>query len=296
MKYLLIIGVVMALVCFPHLRNILLHLPQVAFYAPKDLYKFIRYKKYNECKEHGHIRCFSSDSNLPFGNGKTLSGVEYLLFLVKKYDKKTVWSDDEKKFVKQRIMVLSNVKITGVPEENFEFLKDTKQIVDFQGKIKCSDVGIVFIDEAGSQFNSRNFKTNISSTLLTSFLSCRHAKFGMIITSPRFKEVDALIRDITGEVSMCYKKWRSVVLKTYNGYDLEYCQNTDLLKCSITHYFATDKLFSSYDTRQTVEEIKRMQANGELLSDSEVLALRGEGQGGLYNARGLNRKGKKVLK
>lgn len=294
---------VLALYMFPHLRNIVLHPFKSTWYALIDLYARVRYMKKNECPFFGKIIAFCSDNDQVFGCGKTLSSVWKIVRLYRRYNNKKVWDKEQKKFVKQHIKILSNVhfkpfkKFFGLIKVNieYEYLSDCQQIVEFHNKLNATDVGIVFIDEASTQFNSRNFKTNISTTLLNSMLTCRHRKFGMILTAQRFNQIDALIRQITSEVHMCSKLWRSEVVKIVSAYDLEYVTNLQYIKSRLYRYFVPNWLYRAYDTSAIVEDIKRKQESGELLSDAEVLELQGTDNGTYFNA-GTTRKFRKLVK
>lgn len=285
------IGIV-ALVIFPHLRNIIFHPILTITNAPVDLYKYIKYKRWRECKSYGRIDMYCSDTSKVFGNGKTLSGTHYVRKIYHKYNEKMIYDFDENEWIEQKIVILSNVHLKDVP---YTHLTDTQQILDMHDNMQAGEIMLVYIDECGVIFNSRNFKENIGQDLLNSMLTCRKKKFGMFLTAQRFNQVDALIRQLTSRVYMCEKFWRSVVLRVYNGYDMEYCTNVQYLKSTTLSYFATNKLFASYDTNQGVEDIKKKQKNNEMLSYSEILESQGTSPDGIVNVRTGNRKLKKVL-
>lgn len=274
------------MIVFPAFRIFIFKFPSVIFNSLVDLYKYFRYRKWNECKEYGKINVYTG----LFGRGKTLSSVHYVLGIYNKYNGKKVWSEKDKCFKVQTIRIISNVAL-NIP---YVKLVNTQQIINATEGLNDVSVAIVLIDEASTQFNSRNFKNNISSTLLNSLLTCRHHKFGMILTSQRFLHIDALIRQICDRAIECKKIWRFQMLYDCSAWDLENCTNIKLVKHLSRCWFVRNKDYKAYDTYADVDAIKRMQANGELLSDDEVLALRGQINTSEYNVN--SRKMKKLLK
>lgn len=293
MNWLIVIIIVALLVIFPHLRIIVLNPIKTIVHSIKDFYLYVRYRKWNICKAYGFIDMYCSDTSKVFGNGKTCSGTYACLEISRMYNDKKVYDFDKKEWVKQRVFIMSNVYI-DVP--NYIHLKNAVQITEFHQYQKSTDVLIVFVDECGILFNSRNYKENIGADLLNSMLTCRKKKFGMILTAQRFNQVDALIRQLTSRVIMCDKWWRAVVLRVFNGYDMEYCTNPDLLTHRTTGYFATNKLFNAYDTNQGVEDLRKKVQAGEMLTDYEILESQGYDNGSIENVRSGNRKFKKRWK
>lgn len=283
---------IMILFYKPHLRNIVLHPCRSLYYGTIDIYNYIRYKKYNECKFYGKIIAFCSASSEVFGCGKTLTAVYKVICIYKQYNNKLVYDKEHSKFVKQRIRILSNIELKTI---DYEPLNNTQQIIKFHESLGTCDVGIVFIDETSSLFNSRDFKTNISPDLLKSMCTCRHTHFGMIFTAPRFNQIDALMRQICSEVHMCSKSWRSEVVRIVDAYELEYCTNLKYIESTLYRYFVPNWLYESYDTDDIVNDIKKQHASGEHLSDDEVLQLQGDDKGTYFNVGGT-RKFKKLLK
>lgn len=268
------------------IRCVSCHLLAFVLYAFKDVFYYFKHKKFNECKAFGRINMFCG----LFGRGKTLSAVRYVTRQYKKYNNKPVWSDVDKCFKKQEIRIISNVDL-NIP---YVKLENTQQIIDAHEGLDDVGIAIVFIDEASTQFNSRNFKTNISATLLNAMLTCRHEKFGMVLTAQRFLHVDALIRQICEYVYDCKKIWRFQFLYRASAWDLENCTNIKLVTHIKSCWFVKDKHYKAYDTHAVVANIKRMQKNGELLSDDEVLARQGVVNTSEYNVN--SRKMRKMLK
>lgn len=293
MIFIVLFFILFLLLFCPHLRIIILNPLKSLINSIKDLYMYFRYRKWNVCKEYGFIDMYCSDTSKVFGNGKTCSGVNRCLNISKKFNNKLVYDFDNKEWAEQHVFIMSNV-IIDVP--NFIYLKNATQITEFHKFQKPTDVLIVFVDECGILFNSRNYKENIGAELLNSMLTCRKKKFGMILTAQRFNQVDALIRQLTSRVIMCDKLWRAVVLRVFNGYDMEYCTNPNLLTHRTTGYFATNNLFNSYDTNQGVEDLRKKVENGEMLTDYEILESLGNDNGTIENVRSGNRKFKRRWK
>lgn len=268
------------------LRCFILNLPSVIYYLLKDVFLWFIHLKMNECKAYGKIDVYCG----LFGRGKTLSATNKAARIYKKYNGRVVYNSDTRSYELQEVKILSNVSL-NIP---YEKLESTEQIINCHKGLSDMSVCIVLIDEASTQFNSRNFKTNISATLLNSMLTCRHHKFGMILTAQRFNHIDALIRQICNNAIECKKIWRFQYLRTADAWDLENCTNIKLVQHYKTCWFVRDRDYKRYDTSAVVDDIKRKQANGELLTDAEVLELQGNINTSEYNVKG--RKMKKLLK
>lgn len=267
-------------------RCFLCNIHKVIFYGIRDIFFYIKHKRWRECKDYGKINCYTG----LFGRGKTLSGVHKVLSIYNRYNGKMVWSEQHKCYKQQTIRIISNVDL-AIPHIK---LTNTQQIINASEGLNDVSVAIVLIDEASTQFNSRNFKNNISATLLNSMLTCRHHKFGMILTSQRFLHMDALIRQICEDAIECKKIWRFQFLYRASAWDLENCTNINLVKHVTSCWFVSDKDYKAYDTLANVENIKRMQQNGELLTDEEILARQGNINTSEYNVN--SRKMRKLLK
>jgi len=81
--------------------------------AAVDLYKYLKYRKWNNCKT-GELLCFIG----LFGKGKTLSAVRYIVEKYEQYNNKKVYDFDRKKWVTQRVHIISNVEL-ALPYEKF---------------------------------------------------------------------------------------------------------------------------------------------------------------------------------
>ena len=291
--FLIFIGIILFIfICFPVVPFVIFHLHNVIPYGIKDIFNFFKYKKYNECRDYGKVVTICASGTKVFGSGKTLSGVHALRYIYNKYDGLEVWNATEKRFVIQHIHIISNVELTDIP---FTYFGNEQQLIEVEQPEM--DVTIFFLDEASSIWNSRNFKDNISTDLLTSLLQCRKNKIALFTTSQRFIFQDKLIRQITSEVWEAYKIWRVVRLQTFDAYDMENCTNVQLLKAIATSFwFVKDSDFEAYDTSAIVERLKKMNENHELLSGKEVLDNQGVSERCVEMVGRLSRSGKKRLK
>lgn len=260
--------------CLPF-RMIVLHPFRSIFYAVKDFVLYICRKDWRICKT-GILNCYFAH----FGGGKTLSATQYIRKLYKRYNNKRIYDCNLKKYVLQRVLVVSNVDFTGIP---FVKLESLAQIVSIATKNKELDRSegyrtciIIFIDEASSQLNSREFKSNITPDFLNTLVTSRHYNMSLIYTSQKFKLVDALLRSVTQKAILCRKSWRTVELLYYDADELEYASNPMLVKPLFRKCFwCSDKLFKTYDTLATVDKLRKSMDKGDYLTEQEILALRG---------------------
>lgn len=163
MGFLIFLGFLLLLWLSVIFRIICIHPVSTIFYAVKDFYFWIKHKGYN-FYEAGLLNCYCAH----FGGGKTLSIVHYVTLIFNKYNNKMVWDRGRKKFVRQKIHVISNVDFKSIP---YEPLASLSQVVccayknkDIDLKNNTRTVVIVVLDEASAQLNSRNFKTNIDAS------------------------------------------------------------------------------------------------------------------------------------
>jgi len=271
----MIVLIIIVILIFPFLRFIIK--PKTIYltlkYAFSDIYDFFRYKKYNNCKYFGEIIFYTA----LFGRGKTLSLARFLTNAYNRFNGKPVWSVSQKKFVPQRIYILSNFVLEKVP---YIPLINPNQITDLQS-IDDSDtcVFLVAVDEASTQFNSRNYKDNLSIPVLNSILTCRHIKMGMFLTSQKFKHTDALLRQVTSMVMKCRKLWRFMQIKLYDPDELEYSADITKVKAKSTYYyFIENSHFENYNTYALVDNFKKekMVSNSQIISDMALPSLQKE--------------------
>lgn len=272
MAGILLIILCFALAFFPTLRCALFHPVSVIFYGARDLVKYFRHKEYNVCGT-GELVAYTG----LFGKGKTLSAVHRVVSAYHQYDGKTVWCPRRKRFVTQRVKVISNVSLS-IPYEDFVSLE---QIVLAAERNQAYDdehdtltVTLVLGDEFSVQMNSRNFKTNIDPLFLNTILTCRHYYISLYYTAQRFGHVDALLRQVTSYVIECDKLWRFQRLRTYDAWDLENATSTQLIKpMGVSCWFVKDADYEAYNTLACVGNLKKSMAAGDMMSEEEILKL-----------------------
>lgn len=149
---LLIVGLLLFCFCITF-RVIVSHPFATIFYGLKDSYLYFKRREY-DLYNGGLLNCYFAH----FGGGKTLSVTHYVAALFKRYNNKRVWDKGKRKFVLQKVHIISNVHLSNVP---YEELVSLSQIVCCAYKNKKIDeendtrtVVLVLLDEASSQLNS----------------------------------------------------------------------------------------------------------------------------------------------
>lgn len=257
-------------------RLIVFHPFATVYYGVKDFVNYFRHKKYNWL-EAGKLDSY----NAHFGGGKTLSMVHYVVFvLFKKYNNKKVWDRGRKKFVTQKLHIVSNVTLNNVPFEPLESLAQIVNIAEHSKEIDIESdtrtVVQVIIDEASAQLNSRNFKTNIDFDFLNTLITCRHYNISIMYSSQKFKLTDALLRAVTQKCIVCKKIWRFVIQSEYDADEIEYASDPTMVRpLKRTGFFVLDKDYAAYDTLAVVDKLKKSVDNNDMMSAAEILQLRG---------------------
>ena len=261
--------------CVPF-RIAVLHPFKLAFYVPYDIVNALLHKPWR-LMDTGKLNCYMAH----FGGGKTLSMAHYATYLFNKYNNKKVWDRGRKCFVTQKVHIISNFELKHVP---FEPLESLSQVVccgyrnkEIDEKCGTRTVVLVLIDEASVQLNSRNFKTNIDALFLNTLLTCRHYHISMWYSSQKFKLTDALLRSVTQRCVECEKIWRFMVQREYDADEMEYASDPTMVKPRKRYgFFVTNNDYASYDTFACVDNLKKSVDNGEMLSEKEILEMRGQ--------------------
>lgn len=266
---------VLAYVRFVSFR-LLVHKPFLTlYYFVRDVFYYFAHKEYNICPT-GELICYSAH----FGRGKTLSATHKIGQLYKRYDNKKVWDRSRKKFVTQKIQVLSNVKFNDI--DTFEPLTSLAQIVNcakvnksIDNKLDTLTVTLGLIDEASVQLNSRNFKSNINADFLNTLLTSRHYHISIYYTSQKFNLTDKLLRDVTQYVYECFKIWRFQTITIYDATELENATNVNQVKpLRRRGFFVTQSDYDRFDTLAVVDNLQKNFKESDMLSDREILELR----------------------
>ena len=241
------------------------------YYAFHDLVDYIKYKKY-DLLQTGHIIAYVA----LFGRGKTLSVVHYVRSLYFRYNDKKVFDFGRGKWVKQRVLILSNVELTDVPYVKLESLQQIVDCAEFNRlydlKNDTRTCTIVLGDEFSVQLNSRQFKNNIDPLFLNTLLTCRHHNISLIYDAQRFNHVDALLRQVTSEVVSCNKIWRVMVSEVFDAWQLENSSTpSQIMPIRRFGWFITDSDFHAYDTLACVGNLIKKCKDNDLLSEDEIL-------------------------
>lgn len=272
----LIIGIPLGMyACIPF-RLFVFHPIATVRYLVSDVYHFFAWN-HRYWYNGGVLNCYAAH----FGRGKTLTITHFIIRLFHFYNNRRVYDRSRKKWVLQKVHIVSNVHLNGVP---YEELCSLSQVVCCAWKNKKIDdehdtrtVLLVLLDEASSQLNSRNFKSNIDADFLNTLITSRHFIMSIYYSSQKFKLVDALLRSVTQQVCVCDKLWRYMVLKYYDADEMEYAVNPTLVKpVRRRGFFVKDKDYNAYDTLATVSNLKKAVDAGEMMSEKEILEMRGQ--------------------
>lgn len=255
-------------------RFTICHFPTVSFNALVDVFKYIRYKRWNECRDYGKMEIFCADEKQPFGSGKTLNMVRACRNFYAAYNDKEIFDFKRWQYVNQYVHIYSNIKLFGVP---YVPLKNTQQLVDVVMGEEPEDgnrhIYVFLFDELGTIFNNRSWKENLTSDMFNSIMQQRKKHLLIMGTVQDFSLYDATLRKTSSTVYVCSKKWRFLTIKKYYAADMERAGfNTQLLQIrGFSVRFATDALYNSYDTNELITGIQKGVVQGEFLSNKEIL-------------------------
>ena len=224
--------------------------------------------------------------------------VHDIVSFYKKYNNKLVWCRRRKKFVRQRVYILSNVEIKAVPYVHMESLR---QFVDLSETIDIYDdehdtltVSIALCDEASSQMNSREYKSNFDPLFLSTLLTSRHFKASFYLTSQKFFMVDKLMRSCVSTVYSTDKLWRFQRYTVYDAVELENATNELMIKPLFRGcWFVTNKDYAAYDTHACVGMLKKACENGDMMSEKEILEMLGSTDSDVAAVSNFSRKYKR---
>lgn len=271
MAFVVILVVLAVAYAFPIVPFIFTHIGHLVWYAVKDIYKYIKGRKWKKYNNYG-IYIYGG----LYGGGKSLSISKYCTEVYKHYD---------------NVKFISNIDLHNVPFERFEYFEQLMSEPDYDGQ--C----IIFvIDEIGSLMNARNYKNNrIGETqFLYTLNQIRKQNKTLLLASQRFGMCDKNFRQCAVQWIECSKFWRICTQTIYDPYDLECSLNPKLVKPIKRQkvFLATDKLFNAYDTKQLVRDFKDKFDKNEF-NPIVVEPLDNGLEGSLGQARRLSHKGKR---
>lgn len=261
MQTLLVICFIVVFVSLPLVRFICGHLHYIVWYLPQDIYDYFVHKRYNECPAYGYIRVY----NGYFGSGKSLSCVSEVIDMYRKYNGLEVYNDDMGVWLKQKVTIVSNLKLYGIPYVQFE---SEQQFIHYE--VAPSEVVIFLIDELGAVWNNRDFK-NFNPDVFQNIVQSRHRRISIYGTLPVLIGTDVNVRRYTQVVIFCKKYWRIMKQTYFNGEDVENCSNINMLQPIRTTYkFVDNRMYNQYSTVEMVGKLTREMEEGKLLTFNEL--------------------------
>jgi len=261
MQVILFVILLIMFLVVPFFRFLPLQLHNIIYYLPKDIFRYIKYKKSNECKNFGYIKIF----NGYFGSGKSLSAVDEVIEIYREYNGLTVWSDDLQAFVEQKITIISNLELKGVPYIPFT---SEQQFIDYE--TMPGEVVLFMIDEIGTVWNNRNFK-NFNPDVFNNIVQSRKRRMAIYGTLPVFLGTDINIRRYTDTVVYCSKNWRFLKHLYFRSQDLENCSDIEMLQpLKVKYKFVKDRMYNQYDTYALIDKLKKDMVDGNMLTYNEL--------------------------
>lgn len=279
MALIIFIVVVFLLIYSPLFRCAVSHPVKMVVNGAVDLYHYFKYLKFNNA-DYGFIKCYTAAAGYAFGSGKTLSVVHEIVQRYNQYNGKKVWCSRRKKYVTQRIFILSNVEFLTVPFVHMDSLKQfvglSDTIDDYDDEHDTLTVIYALCDEASSQMNSRSYKDNFDPLFISTLLTSRHFRASFYLTSQKFFMVDKLMRSCVSTVYSTAKLWRFQRYSVYDAVELENATNELMIKpLKRGCWFITNKDYAAYDTHASVGMLKKACESGDMMSEAEILQMIG---------------------
>lgn len=297
MALIIFIAVVFLLIYSPLFRCAVFHPVKTVVNGAVDLYYYFKYLKFNNA-DYGFIKCYTAASGYAFGSGKTLSVVHEIVQRYNQYNGKKVWCSRRKKYVTQRIFILSNVEFLTVPFVHMDSLKQfvglSDTIDDYDDEHDTLTVIYALCDEASSQMNSRSYKDNFDPLFISTLLTSRHFRASFYLTSQKFFMVDKLMRSCVSTVYSTAKLWRFQRYSVYDAVELENATNELMIKpLKRGCWFITNKDYAAYDTHASVGMLKKACESGDMMSEAEILQMIGSTDSDVAAVSNFSRKYKR---
>lgn len=270
MIWIVLIAIIILMLFSVFIRTIILNPHLTLYYLPIDIYHFFKYRIFDQM-DTGKLICYTA----LFGGGKTLSCVHYVNRLYDRYNNKRIYDPGRKKWVVQKVHIISNVDINR-PYEKFyslaQVVRAAEKFKEFDDLHNTRTCTIVLGDEFSVQMNSRSFKTNIDPLFLNTLLTCRHHHIMLVYNAQRFQHVDKLLRDVTTYVVECKKIWRVCIQKTYDAFVLENCTDPTSIKPEARRgWFIQNKDYNAYDTLACVGNLIKAVNMNDMESEIEII-------------------------
>lgn len=236
----------------------LFKIPHVLFLLLKDLFYYIKFKRYRLFEGWG-LHLFVG----AFGAGKTCTMVYQAYLLAQRYPQLTI---------------LTNLKLF-----NFPLHTDIVQLHSAKDILEAPENTLVLIDEIGTIFNSRDFsssKESVPKILFQHICQCRKRRLMIYATTQRWNFLDKQLRDITATVRVTRSHFshpwtRVCTIWKYDAVDYDKAFSNPLVRprpLNGSVYVQTDACRQRYDTAELIETM--LQA--EYIPDSEILENRGD--------------------
>lgn len=230
------------------LINFVFNLPLFFFYLIKDLFFYIKEKRFKEFKFFNLYLYVGG-----FGSGKTISAVYRAYCLANKY---------------KDIEILTNINLANFPESiKIHPLNTWSDITNF----KPPHGGIVLIDEISTIFNSRDFKTSgkdktgMTKQLFQYIAQNRKNRLLFLCTAQLFEHVDRQIKDFIYCVIKCNSQLPGLEFARltsntyYEGREYEKARENPLQypikPFKFKQFVQTDKIRNLYDTTQLIDTL-----------------------------------------
>lgn len=261
MDKIIVIGFLVLFIISPFVRFLCGNMHKIVAYSFPDLKDYFVHKRYNECPAYGYIKVY----NGYFGSGKSLSCTSDVIDIYRRYNGLEVYNDDMGVFLKQKITIISNLRLFGVPYVPFT---SEQQFINYE--VAPSEVVIFLIDELGTVWNNRDFK-NFNPDVFQNIVQSRHRRMSIYGTLPMLVGTDVNVRRYTQTVVYCKKTWRILKHVFFRGEDVENCSNLNMLQpLSVRYKFVTNRMYRQYDTVEMVGRLTREMEEGRLLTFNEL--------------------------
>lgn len=236
----------------------IVHLPHFLYLLCKDFVKYIKHKQWLLFSGWGlHLYVGA------FGAGKTCTMVHDAYLLAKKYP---------------QLHIVTNLHLQNFPPETEILPLNSPQDI-----LNAPEDSLVLIDEIGTIFNSRDFASNKGSVpkiLFQHICQCRKRRLMIYATTQRWNFLDKQLRDIAASVRVTrchfahpFSRICTVYYFDAVEYDLGFSNPQYPLRAyNADVYVQSDKYRNLYDTSELVKSM----LSAEYVSDSEILANRGE--------------------
>lgn len=311
----IVILAIIAILFIPVIRCMVLNLPKYIFHKFVSFCDYIYYKEYNEPPFSG-LSLYCGNSSQPMGSGKTLCGANHIQQIYNKYNNKQQKDKKTGKLFTNKIMVMSNIKLTDIEYTEFKSFEQVKQFVEIKNKLEEENPNVryylyVFVDEASIFLNSSKWKDKdnpITVETLNDLCQVRHNQIQEIcFTSQRFEMCNVNVRRLSSFVKTCrlvdlpfLNKKRFLIVKWYISRDLEEATSELMIKPVKTQcFYVNDKKgfrYGNYDTHEMAGKIIQKINENDYLSEEDFnKSIENNNKTGMNTLR-QSRKYKKVNK